>query len=161
MPLRWTELRETGAATSEWLQVIQDLASRIPYGKRESRRVSFTLLFYSRWWNRTYTVRCRLADLHHYVNISNTRRLKWNKCLSRNCYRENGFHYCVMLWNSGLREVLAVYDCECMCVWERFSLCEQLDLIIFTDVEEVWQKDWLYYEGFGFLMIYRNSSITS
>ncbi len=95
------------------------------------------------------------------VNISNTRRLKWNKCLSRNRYRENGFHYCVMLWNSGLREVVAVYDCECMCVWERFSQREQLYLIIFTDVEEVWQKDWLYYEGFGFLMIYRNSSLTS
>lgn len=29
-------------------------------------------------------------------NISNTWRLKWNKCPSRNCYRENGFHYCVI-----------------------------------------------------------------
>lgn len=28
----------------------------------------------------------------------------------------------LLLWNSGLGEVVGVYDCECLCVWERFSV---------------------------------------
>jgi len=34
------------------------------------------------------------------------------------------------------------------CVWECFSGWELLDFIISTDVEEVWQKDWLCSWGF-------------